>query len=382
MVITDASHIAAGDCCERRLRTKLLVLIATSMDAMLKDGLEVLLGHHHFVITTHQRPDGDAIGSQIALGRFLELLGKEVALFNTDPTPSNLEWMPGSDVIRTGNSLENLDAVARADLFIVVDTNSRDRLGKTVSRALDLYKGPVLLIDHHTEPETWFTWMVRDEEAAATGELVYDLICSYDQDLIDSDMATALYTAVMTDTGSFRFSSVTPKIHRMTADLLERGSYSSLEVYSGVYENHSPSWPRLVSMAFQSLTFLYGGKLAYLTITRHMLDTSEVEYDEIHGFSDMMMSIAGVRVTLLFTELKRGVKVSFRSKGDYRMDTWAQTYDGGGHQNAAGAFLRCSIREAVEVVLDGAPDLFKEEELMALTQEDEAYLNVLSSPKQ
>ena len=349
---------------------------------MIKDILEVLLGHHRFVITTHQRPDGDAIGSQVALGRFLERLGKEVVLFNSDPVPPSLEWMPDSEVIRTGNTLENLNAVARADLFVVVDTNSRTRLGKTVDRALDLYKGPVLLVDHHTEPESWFTWMLRDEDAAATGELIYDLICTYDRDSIDSDMATALYTALMTDTGSFRFSSVTPKVHRMAADLLERGSYSPLEVYAGVYENHSPSWPRLVSMVFQGLTFLYEGELAYITITRHMLETAEVGYGEIHGFSDMIMSIAGVRITLTFTETKRGVKVSFRSKGSHRMDTWAQTYGGGGHQNAAGAFILRPIREAVEVVLEGIPDLFKEEDVIALAEEDQAYLKALSSPKQ
>lgn len=349
---------------------------------MLKDILEVLLGHHRFVITTHQRPDGDAIGSQVALGRFLERLDKEVVLFNSDPVPPSLEWMPGSEVIRTGNTLEILNAVTQADLFIVVDTNSRDRLGKTVDRALDLYKGAVLLIDHHTEPESWFTWMMRDENAAATGELIYDLICTYDRDLIDSDMATALYTAVMTDTGSFRFSSVTPKVHRMAADFLERGSYSPLEVYAGVYENHSPAWPRLVSMVFQGLTFLYEGELAYITVTRHMLETAGVEYDEIHGFADMVMSIAGVRVTLIFTETKRGVKVSFRSKGSYRMDTWAQMYGGGGHQNAAGAFIRRPIREAVKVVLEGIPGSFEEEDVMALAEEDQAYLKALSSPKQ
>ncbi|MCY3487155.1 MAG: DHH family phosphoesterase [Bacteroidetes bacterium] len=362
-------------------KRNLLVLIATSVDAMLKDILEVLLGHHCFVITTHQRPDGDAIGSQVALGRFLEHLGKEVVLFNSDPVPPSLEWMPGSEVIRTGNTLENLNAVAQADLFVVVDTNSRDRLGKTVDRALDLYKGPVLLVDHHTEPESWFTWMMRDEDAAATGELIYDLICTYDRDLIDSNMATALYTALMTDTGSFRFSSVTPKVHRMAADLLDRGSYSPLEVYAGVYENHSPAWPRLVSMAFQGLTFLYDGELAYITITRHMLETAGVGYDEIHGFSDMVMSIAGVRITLIFTETKRGVKVSFRSKGSHRMDIWAQIYGGGGHHNAAGAFIRRPVREAVEVVLEGISGLF-EEDAVVLAEEDEAYLKALSSPKQ
>ncbi len=360
-----------------RYEQKLPVRTAALIDVMLKDILGVLLGYHRFVITTHQRPDGDAIGSQIALGRFLEHLEKEVVLFNSDEVPPSLEWMSGSEVIRTGSSLENLNAVTRADLFIVVDTNTRKRLGKTVDRALDLYRGPVLLIDHHTAPESWFTWMVRDENAAATGELIYDLICAYDPDLIDADMATALYTALMTDTGSFRFSSVTPKVHRIVGDLLERGSRPPLEVYAGVYENHTPSWPRLLAMVFQGLTFLCEGQLAYITVTRHMLEVTGVDSDELHGLSDMLMSIAGVRVTVVFTEIKKGVKASFRSKGSYRMDTWAQNHGGGGHPNAAGAFIQRPVREAVEIVLQGVPELFKEP--VALAEEDQAYLKALSS---
>ena len=347
---------------------------------MLKNILEVLLDHHRFVITTHQRPDGDAIGSQVSLGRFLQSLGKEVFLFNSDPAPPSLDWMKGSEDIQVGNTLENLSAISQADVLIVVDTNSRDRLGKTVERALDLYSGPVLLIDHHTEPESWFTWMLRDENAAATGELVYDLISAYDQDLIDPEIATALYTALMTDTGSFRFASVTPKIHRMAADLLERGSESPSDIYASVYENHSRSWPRLVSMILHGLTFLHDGKLAYITITRHMLETTEVDRDETHGMSDMIMSIAGVQVMLTFTETKRGVKVSFRSKGDFRVDTWAKTYGGGGHHNAAGAFIRRPMQKVVGMVLETA-SMFFPEEAMVMAEEDQAYFQALSSPK-
>lgn len=351
---------------------------------MLKNILEVLLGHQHFVISTHQNPDGDAIGSQVALGRFLEHLGKKVTLFNSDIVPPSLDWMPGSDMIQTEhpfvNLNQNLKAINEADVFIVVDTNTRDRLGSVVSRALNVYDGPVLLIDHHTEPESWFTWMLRDEHAAATGELIYDLICAYDPNLIDPEIAIALYTAIMTDTGSFRFTAVTPKVHRMTADLLERGSISPAQVYADVHENRGRSWPRLVSMVLRSLTFLYQGELAYITITRHMLQTTNAESEDTYGLSDMVMSITGVRVALTFSETKRGVKVSFRSKGDYRVDTWAQVYGGGGHQNAAGAFIRRPMKEVIEMVLDKAPDLI-EEETLVLAEEDQAYFEALSSLK-
>ncbi len=347
---------------------------------MLKDILGVLFDHHRFVITTHQRPDGDAIGSQVSLGHFLEKLGKEVVLFNSDPVPANLDWMSGVEAIRTGNTLENLDAVSKADLFVVVDTNTKDRLGKTVERALDLYSGPVLLIDHHTAPESWFTWILRDENAAATGELIYDLISAYDRNYIDSVIATALYTALMTDTGSFRFASVTPKIHQITADLLERGSQEPPLVYSGVYENHSRSWPRLISMILQGVVFLCDGKLAYVTIPRRMLDSTNADSSEIHGVSDMLMSISGVQVSLLFTQIKEGVKVSFRSKGNCRMDQWAQTYGGGGHHNAAGAFIRLPLRDAVDQVLQAIPESLEDHDQdLFVAEEEQAFLNAFSN---
>ena len=246
---------------------------------MLKNILGVLLDHQRFVITTHQRPDGDAIGSQIALGRFLEKLGKEVVMFNSDPVPPTLDWMPGSGAIRTGNTQANRNAIVGADLVVVVDTNSRDRLGRTVREALYRYNGPVLLIDHHTGPESWFTWMLCDEHAAATGALIYDLICTYDAELIDVQIATALYAAIMTDTGvlSIRcgdFCSFTAwlPIYLIAEAILPR------RYTPEVYENHTPSWPSLSGDGTSELdlvarwrTGLYHRHTTYAQSCRHRL---------------------------------------------------------------------------------------------------------------
>ncbi|MCY4171947.1 MAG: bifunctional oligoribonuclease/PAP phosphatase NrnA [Bacteroidetes bacterium] len=331
---------------------------------MLNETLEILQSHQRFVITTHQRPDGDAIGSQISLGRFLTHLGKDVLLLNSDPAPPSLDWMIGSEKIQTENTIENLEAISKADVFVVVDANTKDRLGKTVERALKAYKGNILLIDHHTAPESWFTWMLRDEDAAATAVLIYDLICQYDPALIDPQIATALYTAVMTDTGSFRFSAVSSKVLKMAADLLERGSDSPSTVYSRVYQNHSRMWPRLVSMVFQDITFWNNGRLALISITRKMLESSSVDQGETHGLTDLIMSIGDVCVMVMLTETRHGIKVSFRSKGDYQVDSWAQRFGGGGHQNAAGAFLRHPMYEAVDIVIDSTPEFFSKDTII------------------
>ena len=195
-------------------------------------------------------------------------------------------------------------------------------------------------------------------------------------------MATALYTAIVTDTGSFRFSTVDANVHRIAADLLKRGSVVPEEVYRNVYQSRSPSWPRLVSRVLDTFTLLHGGQLAYLQLTQRMFKETNTHYDDAEGLIDWAMAVEGVRVALMFTETKRGIKVSFRSKGDIGVDLWARELGGGGHPNAAGAYFRQSLAQATERVLALAATHLEpkiEESGIALSEEDEAYLTALTS---
>ena len=186
----------------------------------MQDILSILQGHDRFLISTHISPDGDAIGSQIGLGRFLEGQGKEVAMINSDPMPYNLTWLTGSDAVEVfDGSMAQRERIDAAEVVIVADTNAKQRLGK-LDGPVESNRGIKVLIDHHTHPETWFDAEYRNEAASSTGELVFELIDAWAPEAIDKAIAQALYTAIMTDTGSFRYNSVTPRVHRIVAELL------------------------------------------------------------------------------------------------------------------------------------------------------------------
>lgn len=350
---------------------------------MLRDVLDVLRNYERFLIVTHMRPDGDAIGSQLALGTVLKQLGKNVVMMNSDPVPHDLDWLPGVENIQKFRGWgQQIYAAADAEVILIVDTNTLDRLGPGMRKQVANSRAKTVLLDHHTEPETWFDLTHVRENAAATGQIIYDIIGALDEDLISPDVATALYTAIMTDTGSFRFSAVDDDVHRIAADLLKRGSMPPAEVYENVYQSRSPTWPRLVSRVLDSFTLLHGGQLAYLQVTQRMFKETNTHYDDAEGMIEWAMAVEGVRVALMFTETKRGIKVSFRSKGGIGVDQWARELGGGGHPNAAGAYFRQSLAKATDRVLALAAAHLEptiDESGFALSEEDEAYLSALTS---
>ena len=354
---------------------------------MLENVLPFLLENERFLITTHVRPDGDAIGSQLALGLFLQKLGKQVAMINTDPVPGNLDWLPGVDAVEVfDGSLAQHEYIGGADLIIVVDTNALERLGKKMARPVKNSGAPKILIDHHTEPETWFDAMFVRDTAASTGELIHELVTAHDPTLIDEVMATALYVAILTDTGSFRYSSVTPSVHRVIADLLERGSMTPPAVYAALYERRSPHWVRLLTLVLDTLTLRYDGRLSMLVVSRRMLEETGGTSEDTEGFVSYGLAIEGVRVALIFTETAGGTKVSFRSKGDTHVHEWARAFGGGGHRNASGAYIKRSLEEVIEMVQASAPPYLGLGEVNAeanenLSPEDAAYLSTLLDMK-
>lgn len=343
--------------------------------------LRALLDRDRFAITTHVRPDGDAIGSQVALGLFLRSLGKDVALINRDPVPDNFAWMPGAELIEDfSGSLEHLGRFADAQAIIVVDCNVSDRLGKEVAGPVLDSRACKILIDHHTDPDPWFDLVYRREDAAATGELIFELICGHSPDCVTREIAMALYVAVMTDTGSFRFDSVTPAVHRMAAELLRLGAISPAMVYGAVYERRERHWARLLGRALRTLSLAQGGRLGYMYVSRSMFAELGADSSDMEGFVEYPLAIDGVEVALLFTETARGTKVSFRSKGSRFVHKWAKAFGGGGHRNAAGAYVRRTLDETIQDVLAVA-DRFLEPaepvERLGLDRQDQAYLSSL-----
>jgi len=347
---------------------------------MVADLIPILERADRVVITTHTRPDGDAIGSQVALGHFLRDKGKEVWMINSDPSPYNLEWIPGSsDVLVYDHSLQQVEAIASADAVVVVDTNAVNRLGKPGSQ-IQGSSAKKLLIDHHTDPEGWFDLSHRRETASSTGELLYELMAEWDRDGITSDVAIALYVAIMTDTGSFRFSNVSPALHRITADLLDRASMDSAQMHSLVYDRKSAEGLRLMAAVLSSLELHFDGAVGAMVVTRQMLEDTGAGAEETDGFVNMLLTIEGVHVALIFTETAKGTKISFRSKGDWEVHKWAQSLGGGGHRNAAGAFVQESLEKTIASLLASAPRFLNIEQPESgsdLSAEDADYLAML-----
>ena len=352
---------------------------------MLDSTISLLREHERFFLITHLGPDGDGLGSQIALGRFLEKLGKQVAMINADDPPYNLTWLPGIDDIESfDGSVAQHEALAESDLVIILDTNGEERLGKLGSMIRDS-TADTLLVDHHREPERWFDHFCVRESAAATGQLVYELIHGIDPDLIDTPIATALYTAIMTDTGSFRYSSVTPEVHRIVADILERGSVQPAPIHERIYDRKSMNGLRLLGRMLNRIQLRYDGRVAYSVVTQRMVRETGASWNDKDGFVNYVLSIEGVKAALLFSEVDDGSKISFRSEAEVAVDEWARHFDGGGHRNASGAYVKGEFEEVIERVIEAAPEYIDlgHDPTVAdrLTEEDAAYLETLLKTK-
>ena len=350
---------------------------------------DVLLGAKRVVISTHVRPDGDALGSEIAVGRWLRGMGKAVYCLNADPEPRPLHWLLDEQpkkLVRTYDegALSHAELIAGADALLVVDTGAEHRLGTTGGpfRAAAEAGKPVLLLDHHPDPEGWFTHACVRTDSAAAGEIVYDLIAAHDADGIDRAIATALYVAIVTDTGSFRYGATSPRTHSIVSDLLARGDLRPEPIHVSLYDGKTPQALRLLGLALGTIGTHYGGRLASMTISQSTLQASGADFQDTEGLIQYALSLQDVVAAVIFLETLSGIKVSFRSKGDCPINGWAARFGGGGHANASGAYVRDrSLEHVRRDVIDSAPahvtappELAQEAEGHELSADDLALL--------
>lgn len=341
--------------------------------------------HEHFVITTHIRPDGDALGSQLAMGRFLTKLGKHVSMINSDAAPYNLGWLPGADAVEVfDGSLSQRERIDEADVLFILDVNAEERLGR-LATAVRSAAGPKVLVDHHPDPEAWFDLQHARTDVSSTGELVYEIIAAEDPDLIDADLATTLYTAIMTDTGSFRYSNTSPRVHRIVAELLERGGIESAPIHTALFDTRSIESLHLLGQALDTVTLTYDGAVGYLVVSQRMLRDTRTTSEDTEGFVGYVLSIESVQAALIFLETDSGTKISFRSKGDTPVNGWARAFGGGGHPNASGAYVKADLEQVIDDVIAAAPrylDVTPAAERNGdLSPEDASYLSSLMDMK-
>jgi len=290
------------------------------------------------VLTTHLLPDGDAIGSELALYYYLLKKGKDASIINHNESPDHLTFLDDKNIIRRyrDRKEENDKIIAEADLIFVVDTNEYARL-RSMEDSIRKSKAKKICIDHHLGLDAnGFDAYVTDPESPATSEILYDFICTDSPDFIDKKIADNLYAGIMTDTGSFRYPRTTEKTFRICAELIKKGT-DPVHVYDMIYNNIPQDKVKLLARFIDSLTFHFKRTLVIGTVT--MKDFKEFHSDvkDVEGFSSFLMTMKHIKAGFLIVELPDSCKISFRSKGEVRINEFAKKYGGGGHKNAAGA---------------------------------------------
>ncbi len=305
------------------------------------------------VLTTHLNADGDGAGSEAAVAAWLEARGKQVTILNPTPFPPNLRFLlHRPDLAPDAPEAEAARIFAAADLVLVLDTGEPKRVGN-LAALMDLERTTV--IDHHPPgAEMLGTGGVRDPAAAATGELVYDLfnVCGTAEPWPESSVA-GLYVAIVTDTGSFRFANTTPRVHRITAELIGRG-VDVEDIYRRVYGGVPLRRLTLVREALDTLQ-TDGKGLSWLVVREEAIRRNAATPEDFDGLVDYPRSIQGTEVALMFRETPSGgTKVSFRSNGAVDVNRLARRFGGGGHVKAAGATSSRPVDQVIPEVLSAS----------------------------
>lgn len=304
------------------------------------------------VITTHVKPDADALGSSLGLAGFLQKSGHQVTVITPTDYPEFLHWMDGNKdvlVYNEGNEEKSGYLVENADIVFCLDFSSLDRiegLGELVRKS----EAQKVLIDHHLEPEDFADFVLWSTEAAATAELVYDLIEMLEEtEKITIGIAEALYAGLMTDTGNFRHPSTTPKVHHIVAELIELGADVS-KVANLIYDNYSLQRLKLMGFALsERLQVIEEYNTAYFALSKEDQARFNYQTGDTEGLVNYGLSIKGINMAAFMRESDDKIKMSFRSIGNFSVKKFASEYfNGGGHKNAAGGVSCDSLEATVE----------------------------------
>ncbi|HBG25998.1 MAG: hypothetical protein A2Y10_13585 [Planctomycetes bacterium GWF2_41_51] len=328
--------------------------IVFQMTKNFKKAIDLINGSQSWLITSHTRPDGDAIGCIKAFCELAAHLGKKAQPILLSPPAHWYNFIFEKPVPVLGNDfkLENLQngSFGSFDLIIIVDTNSYVQLDD-FDKWLKITKVPVLVIDHHITGDNLGNVEVIDSTAAATGEIVFDLFKFADWK-ITPVIAEALYIALSTDTGWFRFDNTDSRVMRNASSLIEFGASPSV-VYHKLYQNYSPARLKLLGRMLNGVEFYHDGKIAFQHIMRSDFDATGATGSDTEEFVNECQRVNSVEAAALFVELKDGgFRCSLRSNGNVDVQKIASELGGGGHKMASGVNLKGSLTEAKKLILD------------------------------
>ena len=308
---------------------------------------EVVDRHQRFLLGCHLNPDGDAIGSVLALGLSLMAMGKDVQMVCPEGVPTVYRFLEGSD-----RMVREMKSDFSPEVVIALDCAERARLSLP-----EWPIGALLInIDHHITNSGFGHISLVRSEASATGEIVYDILAEFGMPMPNA-VATAIYTAIATDTGFFRFNNTTGKVLRIASALVDDFNISPSHISEQVHEEKSFASLRLLAEVLGTLTLEDNGRIAWLSLSHEMLQRYEIEMEETEGFVSYARSVSGVELGIFFKELAPGeIKVSLRSGASIDVSKVAGAFGGGGHARAAGCSIQAPLDEAITKLLSYVKD--------------------------
>lgn len=313
---------------------------------------------NNIVIVTHYNPDGDAMGSSLALYNYLIKTNKNVTVITPNEYPEFLHWLSGNKKVvqYSKQSKKATSIIQKSDLIFTLDFNNYSRL-EGLGEVLKVATAKKILIDHHQQPDDYATLYYHDVAACSTCELVYEFICGLGgKKLIDKTIAACLYTGIMTDTGSFRFDSVTPQTHLILSHLLATGLKPS-DIHTSIYDTYSESRVKLLGYCLtEKMVVIPEFQTAYISLSEKELQKFDHQKGDTEGIVNYPFSIKGIKFCAFFSEGEGKIKISFRSKGSFDVNQFARNhFNGGGHINAAGGRgnvydLQKTVKEFVDLL--------------------------------
>ncbi|WP_089377450.1 DHH family phosphoesterase [Lutibacter flavus] len=327
----------------------------------IKEIKELLSTPKKIVIVPHRNPDGDAIGASLAMYHYLIKKGHFTTVVAPNDYPNFLKWLPDSkEVLKFDmQNRQSKKAIDEATIIFLLDFNALHRVGSDMENTLKDFDGTFIMIDHHQQPDAIADYLFSDTSICSTCQMVYHFLEKLDDvDTIDAEIATSLYTGIMTDTGSFRFASTTSVTHKIIGDLIDRGAKNSL-IHNHVYDTNSYSRLQLLGRALSNLVVIDKLKTAYITLSQDELNQFNYQKGDTEGVVNYALSLEGVIFAAIFIEDidQKIVKISFRSKGSFSVNKFARNhFDGGGHDNAAGGKSEISLKATVSKFLSIIPD--------------------------
>ncbi len=326
----------------------------------IKEISKLLETPQNIVIVSHRNPDGDAYGSSLAMFHYLNKKKHNVTVISPNDCPSFLKWLPAqNEIVLFEQQVEKATKILEdATIVFTLDFNAFHRTGAKMQKSLENIKPTFIMIDHHQEPDDYAKFTFSDTQKCSTCEMVFDFIeALQDVAIIDNNIATCIYTGIMTDTGSFRFSSTSSRTHKITAKLLEIGADNS-EIYNQVMDVNSYERMQLLGKALASMKLIAEYATAYITLSQYELNKYNYQKGDTEGFVNYALSLKGVVFAIIFIEDKKQgiIKMSFRSKGSFSVNEFARNhFNGGGHTNASGGRSEVSLKATITNFLEILP---------------------------